>query len=112
MFTGENLWLAWVILSAIVTGAIGMQLIKLFGGKGFRHAVIDIKQEPFTKATVVGGAIFGLGWAVSGACPGTVLAQIGEGKVLGLFTVIGLLAGTYLYALLLDKYPNIAPSAK
>ena len=100
MFTGENLKLALLMGTAIVVGAIGMMVLKALGNKDIRGGEIAINRKPLNKNTVIGGILFGVGWAVSGACPGTVLAQIGEGKVLGLFTFLGMLFGTYLYALM------------
>lgn len=99
MFTGENLKLILIMGTAVVVGAIGMMVIKALGNKDIRGREIALNIKPFNKNTVIGGILFGVGWAVSGACPGTVLAQIGEGKVLGLFTFLGMLFGTYLYAL-------------
>lgn len=103
MFTGENLKLALLMGTAIVTGAIGMKILKLTGNKDIQDKVIKINRKPLTKYTAIGGALFGLGWAVTGACPGTVLAQIGEGKLLGLFTLLGIVFGTYIYALIAEK---------
>jgi uncharacterized protein len=100
MFTGENLKLALLMSTAIVVGAIGMMVLKAMGNKDIRGMEITINRKPLNKNTVIGGILFGVGWAVSGACPGTVLAQIGEGKVLGLFAFLGMLFGTYLYALM------------
>lgn len=103
MFTGEDLKLALVIGTAIVVGAIGMIVLKAMGNKDVQGGEIEINKKALNRNTVIGGIIFGVGWAVSGACPGTVLAQIGEGKILGLFTFIGLIFGTYLYALMVSK---------
>jgi uncharacterized membrane protein YedE/YeeE len=103
MFTGENLKLALLMGTAIVTGAIGMQLVRLSGNKDVKGNDIRINKKPLNKYTVIGGAVFGLGWAVTGACPGTVLAQLGEGKLLGLFTFLGMLFGTFLSAVLAEK---------
>ena len=107
MFTGENLKLAWVIMTAIVIAFAGMRLLSAMGGKGLDGQAIKVSQKPLNKFTVVGGMIFGMGWAIAGACPGTVLAQIGEGKVLGLFTFAGMVVGTYLYAVMVEKYPSL-----
>ncbi len=107
MFTGEDLKLALLMGTAIVVAAIGMALIKAMGNKDVRGKEIKINRKPLNKYTVIGGILFGIGWAVSGACPGTVLAQIGEGKILGLFTFVGLLFGTYLYALLAENNSRI-----
>jgi len=100
MFTGENLKLALLMSTAIVVGAIGMIILKALGNKDIRGVEIAINRKPLDKNTVIGGILFGVGWAASGACPGTVLVQIGEGKVLGLFAFLGMLFGTYLYALI------------
>ena len=103
MFTGENLKLALLMGTAIVTGAIGMIILKLAGNKDIKGDQIKISKKPLNKYTVIGGAIFGLGWAITGACPGTVLAQVGEGKLLGLFTLLGMIFGTFIYALIAEK---------
>ncbi len=107
MFTAENLKLALVILTAIIIGAVGMRLLILNGGKDYKGKSLEIKKKPLNKYNVYGGIIFGIGWAISGACPGTVLAQVGEGKLLGLFTMAGLALGTYIYALIAEKNHNI-----
>lgn len=109
MFTGENLKLAWVILTAIVTAFIGIKVLFLTGGNGFNGQPIEVKKKSLSKFNIIGGMIFGIGWAISGACPGTVLAQIGEGKVFGFFTFAGMVYGTYLYALAVEKCPRIIP---
>jgi len=103
MFSGQNLKLAFVMITAIIVGAIGMKLLALLGNKGYKGIKITINKKKLNLYTVLGGIVFGVGWAISGACPGTILAQIGEGKLLGLFTFLGLIAGTYLYALLAEK---------
>ena len=103
MFTGENLKLALLMGTAIVIGAVGMKILKLTGNKDITGEEININRKPLTTYTAVGAALFGLGWAVTGACPGTVLAQIGEGKLLGLFTLLGMVFGTFIYALLAER---------
>ncbi|NLV50327.1 MAG: YeeE/YedE family protein [Clostridiales bacterium] len=103
MFTGVNLKLAFLMATAIVVGAIGMLILKALGNKDIKGTQIKISKKPFNKFTVIGGMVFGLGWAVSGACPGTVLAQIGEGKILSLPTFFGMIFGTYIYALVAEK---------
>ncbi|NLA43659.1 YeeE/YedE family protein [Candidatus Saccharibacteria bacterium] len=103
MFTGENLKLALLMGTAIVTGAIGMIILKRAGNKDIKGDQIKISKKPLNKYTVIGGAIFGLGWAITGACPGTVLAQVGEGKLLGLLTLLDMIYGTFIYALVAVK---------
>jgi len=108
MFTGQNLKLAFVIGTAIVTAFIGMRLLAAMGNRTIEGQIIKVNKKPLNKFNAIGGMIFGIGWAVFGACPGTVLAQIGEGKVLGLFTFAGIVFGTYLFALLVEHFPSLS----
>jgi hypothetical protein len=108
MFTATNLKLAWVMITAIVTGHLGMRWLASKGNVTKGGAPIKVNLKKLRNTSLLGGAIFGIGWGLSGACPGTVLAQLGEGKVLGLFTAVGMIFGTYLYALLVEKYPNLS----
>ena len=107
MFTGENLHLAGVILTAILVGHLGMKFLQIRGKQTKDGNPLQIKQKKLNRLSYIGAAIFGAGWALAGACPGTVLAQIGEGKVLGLFTLAGMLTGTYLYGYILYRWPQI-----
>jgi len=104
MFAGENFKLAFLMGTAIIVAALGMIFLKGSGNKDIRGEAIEINRKPLNKNTIIGGVLFGVGWAVSGACPGTVLAQIGEGKVLGGVTFLGMLFGTYLYARMAEKF--------
>ncbi len=108
MFTATNLKLAWVMISAIVVGHLGMRWLASKGNVTKNGTPIKISYKKLKPTSLLGGAIFGLGWGLSGACPGTILAQLGEGKILGLFTAVGLIFGTYLYALLVEKYPDLS----
>ncbi len=90
MFTGEYLKLALLMGTASVTGAIGMQGLRLAGSRDVTGKAIPISRKPLNQYTIPGGILFGLGWAVTGACPGTVLAQGGEGKLLGVLSLPGM----------------------
>lgn len=103
MFTGQNLKLALLMGTAIIVGAIGMIILKAFGNRDIQGKAIRINRKPFNKYTVIGGILFGIGWAVSGACPGTVLVQLGEGKILGIMTFLGMICGTYIYAVIAEN---------
>ena len=65
-----------------------------------------IKVKPFQTGTIIGGVLFGLGWAITGACPGPIYAQIGSGETLALVTLAGALLGAYLYAILKSRLPH------
>ena len=107
MFTGEDLTLAWVIITAILVGFLGMRILQ-----GQRRVTrsgepLKISRKNLGRWSLWGAALFGLGWGMAGACPGTVLAQLGEGKIFGYFTFAGMIGGTYLYALLKEKTPGL-----
>lgn len=103
MFTGEDLTLAFVMAGAIAVGAVGMKVLALLGNKTFRGEPIKVSKKPLNRNNAIGGMLFGMGWGIAGACPGTVLAQLGEGKILALFTFLGLMLGTYVYAFLAER---------
>ena len=106
MFLFEEFHVYLVIGSAVVVGAISIYLIKKFQLKTTQGQEIAIKSKPFTKGTLIGGIIFGFGWAITGACPGPIYAQIGSGEYLAGITFIAAMAGMYLYAFLQPKLPH------
>jgi uncharacterized membrane protein YedE/YeeE len=85
--------------------AANLRLIFAFAGAlalafaGFRLLAREdkIPVKPIRKGTILGGVLFGAGWALTGACPGAVLVQLGEGKLLALVTLAGVLAGMWLH---------------
>jgi uncharacterized membrane protein YedE/YeeE len=87
MFRLTDFHLVGVIGVAIGVGFVGMHL--RFNKK--------IPLKKFHRGIVPGAILFGIGWGLSGSCPGTSLAQLGEGKLVALFTLAGMLIGTYLY---------------
>lgn len=90
MFLLRDLHLMGVIGVAIATAAVGIALLRARGRQG------ELAPKPYHRLVFAGGLIFGVGWALSGTCPGTALAQVGEGRVYALVTVLGILAGTWL----------------
>ncbi len=107
LFVGRDLKLAWVILTAIIVGFIGMQVLQLRGKTTRSGQPLKISHKKLGRWSLLGAALFGIGWGMAGACPGTVLAQLGEGKIFGFFTFIGMIYGTYIYALLKEKRPDL-----
>lgn len=100
LFLFTDLQLLYVIATAAAVGAVGVAVLErtraraLVGG-----GAIALVGKPWTKGLVVGSLLFGVGWGLAGACPGTALAMVGEGKIGALFTVVGILIGTWLYGL-------------
>ena len=106
MFLFKSAYMYLVIASAVVVGAISVALIRYFEPKTIEGDVIDINKKPFHKGIVFGGTLFGMGWAITGACPGPIYAQIGSGTLLAIVTFMGAMAGMYLYAILQPKLPH------
>ncbi|TAE44521.1 MAG: transporter [Bacteroidetes bacterium] len=106
MFLFHSFHMYGVIGSAIVTGLISLQIIKRFGVKSTDGEEITIQPKPFHKGQVIGGLIFGLGWAMTGACPGPMFALTGAGVTVMLAAIVSALAGTWVYSWLRPKLPH------
>lgn len=92
---------------AIVTGVIGIQIIKRKKIKDIKGLPIEIAdKEPGSIRYWVGGILFGLGWALVGACPGPIYILLGAGFWSILIVLFGALFGTYLYGVIKDKLPH------
>jgi uncharacterized membrane protein YedE/YeeE len=98
LFLFENSWLLIVIATAVTVGAFGVYLLRKNKVWGMlSHAPIDLSPKGMTPNLVMGAILFGIGWGMSAACPGTAPTMIGEGKLEGLFLVFGILLGTIAY---------------
>lgn len=106
MFRFQSLFMYLVIGSAILVGIISIQVIKRFNIKTIKGESISIPDKEFSKGQIIGGFIFGLGWAVTGACPGPLYAQIGAGFTVVAVTLLSAIAGTWVYGRFSDKLPN------
>jgi hypothetical protein len=96
MFRLEDLHLVGVIGVAIATAALGFALMRRAGVRAWSGEALALAPKPMQKGLVLGGLLFGAGWAIAGTCPGTSLAQIGEGRLAGVFTFAGILLGAWL----------------
>ena len=83
-----------------------MQLIKRFNIRTIKGESIELPQKKFSKGQIYGGLIFGFGWAITGACPGPLFAQIGTGFGVVVVTLFSAIAGTWVYGLLKEKLPH------
>ncbi|OPY14236.1 MAG: putative inner membrane protein [Syntrophus sp. PtaU1.Bin005] len=84
------------MLSSILVGMVGINLLSDAGIITLSHKAMNVG------AVVVGGALFGAGWAIMGFCPGTSVGALGEGRWHALFAALGMVAGAALYA---ELYP-------
>ena len=106
MFRLESFHMYGIIGSAIATGMISVLLIKKFGIKTRDGEPIVIAKKDFNWGVVIGGLIFGLGWTITGACPGPLYAQIGSGYPVVILSLASAIAGTWVYGLVRDKLPH------
>ena len=106
MFRFEEAYMYLVLGSAVAIGAGSLFLIKKLQLRSVGGAPIQVKEKTFQRGTIIGGIIFGMGWAITGACPGPIYAQVGSGEHLALFTFLGAFAGAYLYAILRPRLPH------
>ena len=104
LFNEPHMYL--IITSAIVTAAISVLILKAFKIKSLDKKEIVIEKKAMNKGVIIGGTIFGIGWAITGACPGPIFAQVGAGEWAAIFTLIGAVLGAYTYAVSKSKLPH------
>ena len=105
MFRLSSFHMYGVIGTAVVVGAISMFIIKKFNIQTIDNEDITLTPKTFNKGQIYGGLLFGFGWAMTGACPGPLFAQIGAGFGVVAVTLLSAIAGTWTYGLLRDKLP-------
>jgi uncharacterized membrane protein YedE/YeeE len=106
MFLFKEAHMYLIIGSAIATAAISFLLIKYFKVKTLDKKEIVIDSKALDKGTVIGGIMFGIGWAMTGVCAGPIFAQIGAGEWAAIITLIGAVFGAYLYSVTKFKLPH------
>tara|TARA_B100000929_G_scaffold285484_1_gene269165 strand:- start:300 stop:713 length:414 start_codon:yes stop_codon:yes gene_type:complete len=107
MFQFQAFHMYGIIGSALVIGVLGIQLIKRKNAKDFNGEKIEFtpKEKSFSRY-MYGGIIFGLGWALAGACPGPIYTLIGAGYISVIVLFLAAILGTFVYGLLRDKLPH------
>lgn len=106
MFRFESFHMYGVIGTAVVLGIVFVQLIKRFKPKTLHGEEIYFTDKKFNKGQIIGGLIFGLGWAMTGACPGPLFAQIGTGALAVSVVLLSATFGTWVYGKYRDKLPH------
>ena len=106
MFRLQSFHMYGVIGGAVVTGMISVWLIKKFNIKTIYGEVIEFHPKTFNKGQVYGGLLFGLGWAITGACPGPLFAQIGTGATVIAVTLLSAIGGTWVYGYFRERLPH------
>lgn len=107
MFWFESFHMYGVIGSAVVIGILGVQLIKRYDTKSIEGQVIEIlPKKKSIYRYLIGGTIFGLGWAMTGACPGPMFILLGKGIYAIFIVIIGAVFGTFMYGILSKYLPH------
>jgi hypothetical protein len=106
MFRFQSFHMYGVIGSAVVVGLISVQIIKRFNIKTIYGETIVFHPKEFNKGNIYGSLLFGLGWAITGACPGPLFAQIGSGATVIAVTLLSAIGGTWVYGYVREKLPH------
>ncbi len=106
MFRLQSFHMFGVIGSAVIVGIISVWIIKRFNIKTIYGEPIEFVTRKLNKGNIIGGLLFGFGWALTGACPGPIFAQIGTGATVAIVTLLSAIAGTWTYGRLRDKLPH------
>ena len=108
MFRFQSFQMYGIISSAIVTAALSLQIIKRMGVRALDGTPIVVPPKVMGSGTRywLGGTLFGLGWALSGACPGPLYALLGNGVWVISVTILSAIAGTWTYGALRTRLPH------
>jgi uncharacterized membrane protein YedE/YeeE len=106
MFLFKEAHMYLIICLAIGVAMLSMLLIKRLDIKSVDGRPIKYEPKPYHTGVILGGMLFGAGWAITGACPGPIYAQIGAGAWMALFTFVGAMLGMFGYAALKPKLPH------
>ncbi len=106
MFLFQEAHMYLIIISAIVVGAASLWLLRRLNLHTVQREEIVLRPKPYQYGIIFGGTIFGMGWAITGACPGPIYAQIGGGEWAAIATFLGAIVGMYGYAWLQPILPH------
>lgn len=108
MFRFQDFHMYGVIGTAVVVGMISIQLIKWFNLKDKEGNPISIPPKDFSqkKRYIIGGILFGFGWAFTGACPGPLFALLGSGITIIIVPILAAIAGTWVYGAFRESLPH------
>jgi uncharacterized membrane protein YedE/YeeE len=107
MFHFQSFHMYGIIGCAVGVGVVTVALVKRFGLKSFAGETLNLTPKPFNKVgNLVGGILFGLGWALTGACPGPLYALLGAGYGAILVPIVAALLGVIVYGILKPRLPH------
>lgn len=106
MFHFESFHMYGIFMTALSVGVPSIHIIQKFKLHTANGHAIDIPKNPYHHGIILGGVIFGIGWALTGACPGPLYGQIGAGYLVTLITFFFALVGTWVYAKIQPLLPD------
>jgi uncharacterized protein len=106
MFRFDSFHMYGVIGSAIAVGAISMLLVKKLAVRSMQGEPVVIETKQLGKGTAIGGITFGIGWAMTGACPGPLYALAGCGYPAFFIALLFAIVGALVYGLIRDQLPH------
>ncbi|GAB3565747.1 YeeE/YedE thiosulfate transporter family protein [Spirosoma luteolum] len=106
MFRLDSFHMYGVIGMAVAVGMLSVFLIKRFNVRTLQGDPITIAPKQFSQGQIYGGLLFGFGWAITGACPGPLFAQIGAGYTVVAVTLLSALLGTWVYGAIRHRLPH------
>jgi uncharacterized membrane protein YedE/YeeE len=106
MFRLQSFHMFGVIGSAVLVGMLSVWMIRKFNVKTMEGETVIFHPKKFSKGQIYGGLIFGMGWAITGACPGPLFAQIGLGATAIFVTLLSAIAGTWVYGKFREQLPH------
>lgn len=107
MFRFESFHMYGIIGTAVITGILLLLITKKFKFKNIEGGFMSVPdKDKGLVRYILGGTLFGLGWALSGACPGPMYVLVGTGVFTMLIAILAAILGTYVYGVLKDKLPH------
>lgn len=103
MFRFQGFQIFGIFMTAVPVAAISIFIIRYFRIRTLDGEEVVIPKKKFHWGYVFGSALFGLGWGLTGACPGPIYVQIGSGATVAVITLISALAGTWVYSYFREK---------
>lgn len=106
MFYFQSFHMYGIFMTAVPVGALSILIIRRFKLRSIDGEEIEKQVKPYHHGVIIGGLIFGFGWALTGACPGPLYAQIGSGYLVVIIVFLAATAGTWTYGYLQRYLPD------
>lgn len=106
MFRFESFHLFGIFMTAVPVGALSLWVIRKLKIKSLDGSTIEMPRKQYHHGIIIGSLFFGFGWALTGACPGPIYAQLGSGVFVTITTLLAALAGTWTFGFLQKYLPD------